>query len=78
MLHHFLVFAAAADSLPSPLIVIFPISDVMKGYNGTVFSYGQTGSGKTYTMMGSDIDDEDQKGITPRIVCVTSRLRLTS
>jgi Tfp pilus assembly pilus retraction ATPase PilT len=42
--------------------------DVMKGYNGTVFSYGQTGSGKTYTMMGSDIYDEDQKGITPRIV----------
>lgn len=48
-------------------ILLLPI-DVMKGYNGTVFSYGQTGSGKTYTMMGSDIYDEDQKGITPRIV----------
>ncbi|KAL7411531.1 kinesin heavy chain [Mrakia frigida] len=43
------------------------VQDVMKGYNGTVFSYGQTGSGKTYTMMGSDIDDKEMKGITPRI-----------
>ena len=26
-------------------------SDVLDGYNGTVFAYGQTGSGKTFTMM---------------------------
>ncbi|PVU90959.1 hypothetical protein BB559_004360 [Furculomyces boomerangus] len=44
------------------------IEDIINGYNGTVFAYGQTGSGKTYTMMGSDIDDEEYKGIIPRIV----------
>jgi kinesin family member 5 len=44
------------------------VDDVLAGYNGTVFAYGQTGSGKTYTMMGSDIGDENSKGIIPRIV----------
>ncbi|KAI9313464.1 kinesin heavy chain [Dichotomocladium elegans] len=44
------------------------VDDVTAGYNGTVFAYGQTGSGKTYTMMGADIDDNNTKGITPRIV----------
>ncbi|KAI8907371.1 P-loop containing nucleoside triphosphate hydrolase protein [Gorgonomyces haynaldii] len=39
----------------------------MKGYNCTIFAYGQTGSGKTYTMMG-DLDDPEQRGLTPRIV----------
>ncbi|KAK4929314.1 hypothetical protein LTR66_016168, partial [Elasticomyces elasticus] len=43
------------------------VEDVMNGYNGTVFAYGQTGAGKSYTMMG-DMDDENKKGITPRIV----------
>ncbi|KAK0546071.1 hypothetical protein OC845_004777 [Tilletia horrida] len=43
------------------------VSDVINGYNGTVFAYGQTGSGKTFTMMGSDIDDENLKGVIPRI-----------
>jgi kinesin family protein 5 len=33
-----------------------------------VFAYGQTGSGKTFTMMGSNIDDEENKGIIPRII----------
>jgi kinesin family protein 5 len=42
--------------------------DVTAGYNGTVFAYGQTGSGKTFTMMGADIDDENTKGIIPRII----------
>lgn len=27
------------------------VTDVIDGYNGTVFAYGQTGSGKTFTMM---------------------------
>ena len=27
------------------------LSDVLTGYNGTVFAYGQTGSGKTFTMV---------------------------
>jgi len=44
------------------------VDDVVGGYNGTVFAYGQTGSGKTFTMMGADIDNEDLKGIIPRIV----------
>ncbi|KAI9273594.1 P-loop containing nucleoside triphosphate hydrolase protein, partial [Sporodiniella umbellata] len=44
------------------------VDDVVSGYNGTVFAYGQTGSGKTYTMMGSNIDDADNKGVIPRIV----------
>lgn len=26
------------------------ISDVLDGYNGTIFAYGQTSSGKTHTM----------------------------
>ncbi|CAD6884217.1 unnamed protein product [Tilletia laevis] len=43
------------------------VSDVINGYNGTVFAYGQTGSGKTFTMMGADIDDESLKGVIPRI-----------
>lgn len=41
---------------------------MVAGYNGTVFAYGQTGSGKTFTMMGSSIDDEENKGIIPRII----------
>jgi kinesin family protein 5 len=44
------------------------VDDILNGYNGTVFAYGQTGAGKSYTMMGNDIDDEEQKGIIPRIV----------
>ncbi|KAK8207330.1 kinesin heavy chain [Phyllosticta capitalensis] len=44
------------------------VDDILNGYNGTVFAYGQTGAGKSYTMMGSDIDDEENKGIIPRIV----------
>ena len=26
------------------------VSDVLGGYNGTIFAYGQTSSGKTHTM----------------------------
>ncbi|KAI7865229.1 kinesin heavy chain [Mucor mucedo] len=44
------------------------VDDVVAGYNGTVFAYGQTGSGKTFTMMGSSIDDQENKGIIPRII----------
>lgn len=43
------------------------VDDLFDGYNGTVLVYGQTGSGKTYTMMGPSIDDEESKGIIPRI-----------
>ncbi|OMJ89918.1 hypothetical protein SteCoe_7806 [Stentor coeruleus] len=44
------------------------IKAVLEGFNGTVLAYGQTSSGKTYTMMGSDIDCKDKKGIIPRMV----------
>ncbi|KAH3765284.1 kinesin family member 3 [Pelomyxa schiedti] len=44
------------------------IASVMEGYNATVFVYGQTASGKTYTMEGPAMDNEDLKGIVPRVV----------
>ncbi|KAL2172841.1 hypothetical protein VTG60DRAFT_19 [Thermothelomyces hinnuleus] len=44
------------------------VDDILNGYNGTVFAYGQTGAGKSYTMMGTSIDDEEGKGVIPRIV----------
>lgn len=43
------------------------VDDILNGYNGTVFAYGQTGAGKSYTMMGSSIDDEEGRGVIPRI-----------
>ena len=48
-------------------ILSFPFSDVLSGYNGTIFAYGQTSSGKTHTMQGV-IHDEELQGIIPRIV----------
>ena len=44
------------------------VDDILNGYNGTVFAYGQTGAGKSYTMMGTDIGDEEGRGVIPRIV----------
>lgn len=45
------------------------VDDILNGYNGTVFAYGQTGAGKSFTMMGAgDIENEDTRGIIPRIV----------
>ena len=41
------------------------ISDVLDGYNGTIFTYGQTGSGKTHTLVG-DIMDWEGRGIIGR------------
>ncbi|KAI3636439.1 hypothetical protein MIR68_005791 [Amoeboaphelidium protococcarum] len=43
------------------------IDQCFDGFNSTLFCYGQTSSGKSYTMMGSDIDDESRKGLTPRL-----------
>jgi hypothetical protein len=40
-----------ANSLPFRSYVAF-LPDVMKGYNGTVFSYGQTGSGASRAASG--------------------------
>jgi len=43
------------------------VTDVIQGYNGTIFAYGQTGSGKTFTMMGN-LQDNNTKGVIPRVV----------
>ena len=43
------------------------VSDVLEGYNGTIFAYGQTGSGKTYTMMGN-LYNNSNCGIIPRAI----------
>lgn len=40
------------------------VTDLMEGFNVTIFAYGTTGSGKTHTMQG----DENSPGITPRMV----------
>jgi len=48
-------------------MIIFYISDVLCGYNGTIFAYGQTSSGKTHTMEGV-MGDTLKQGIIPRIV----------
>jgi kinesin family protein 5 len=44
------------------------IESVLEGFNGTILAYGQTSSGKTHTMLGPDIDNEEQRGIIPRMV----------
>jgi kinesin family protein 5 len=41
------------------------ITDILDGFNGTIFAYGQTSSGKTHTMFG-EMHSEDLKGIIPR------------
>lgn len=56
------------------------VSDVLKGYNSTIFAYGQTGSGKTYTMYGEQgakgrpwKPDKETRGVVPR--CVNAMFR---
>lgn len=44
------------------------VESVLDGYNGTIFAYGQTSSGKTHTMLGEDIEIEEERGIIPRLV----------
>lgn len=44
------------------------IEEVIKGYNGTIFTYGQSGSGKTFTMYGDDITSIKNRGIVPRTI----------
>ncbi|KAF0989866.1 hypothetical protein HZS_7409, partial [Henneguya salminicola] len=43
------------------------VTDLLSGYNSTIFVYGQTSSGKTYTMEG-DFDENNKRGIIPRII----------
>ena len=70
-------FVEVVFSSVSGLAVVEPlISQVMQGYNCTVFAYGQTGTGKTYTMEGGDGRDDPSmtwesdptSGIVPRQV----------
>jgi len=49
------------------------ISDVMKGFESTVFAYGQTGTGKTHTMEG-DLSNDEMQGVIPRSAKVSKRL----
>lgn len=32
------------------------ISNVMDGFNATIFAYGQTSSGKTHTILGNEVE----------------------
>ena len=40
---------------------------LLRGYNSTIIAYGQTGTGKTHTMEGNP-NDEDKKGLIPRVL----------
>ena len=46
------------------------VTDIIHGYNGTIFAYGQSGSGKTFTMYGSNEQPITSAsiGLVPRIV----------
>ena len=56
-----------------------PRSQVLSGYESTVFAYGQTGTGKTHTMEGN-IDVPEDMGVIPRAArpVVNPRLGLRS
>jgi hypothetical protein len=41
------------------------ISDVLGGFECTMFAYGQTGTGKTHTMEG-DLSNSENQGVIPR------------
>lgn len=57
---------SASQSLLYEEVAQSLVSDVLDGFNATIFAYGQTGSGKTFTMMGPDPYDEELRGIMPR------------
>ena len=42
------------------------VTEVLRGYNGTIFAYGQTGTGKTYTMGILQAVNSEHAGIVPR------------
>lgn len=67
------VFSPAADQAIIFEDVVAPIlSEMLTGYNCTIFAYGQTGTGKTYTMSGDMTDNlgllSDAAGIIPRVL----------
>lgn len=67
------VFSHAADQAIIFNDVVLPIlSDMLSGYNCTIFAYGQTGTGKTYTMSGDMTEScgllTDAAGVIPRVL----------
>ncbi|KAK2732508.1 kinesin motor protein cin8 [Myotisia sp. PD_48] len=67
------VFSPAADQAILFEDVVVPIiSEMLAGYNCTIFAYGQTGTGKTYTMSGDMTETlgllSDGAGIAPRVL----------
>ena len=44
------------------------VTDVLKGYNGTIFAYGQTGTGKTFTMGILEFVKNENAGLIPRAI----------
>ena len=46
---YFLIRKTICTAFVYPLLITY-ITDVLAGYNGTIFAYGQTSSGKTHTM----------------------------
>ncbi|KAL4962204.1 putative kinesin family protein (BimC) [Aspergillus stella-maris] len=67
------VFSAAADQVTVYEDTVLPIvTEMLAGYNCTIFAYGQTGTGKTYTMSGDMTDTlgilSDHAGIIPRVL----------
>ncbi|KAK4939883.1 Kinesin-related motor protein [Elasticomyces elasticus] len=67
------VFSPAADQAIIFEDVVAPIlSEMLTGFNCTIFAYGQTGTGKTYTMSGDMTDNlgllSDAAGIIPRVL----------
>lgn len=52
------VFGPESKQVEVYKAVVAPmISEVLQGYNCTVFAYGQTGTGKTFTMVGDRTKD---------------------
>lgn len=67
------VFSPAADQAIIFEDVVAPtLTEMLSGYNCTIFAYGQTGTGKTYTMSGDMTDTlgllSDAAGIIPRVL----------
>ena len=56
--------AAIASQTPSKFQMLS--TAVPAGYNVCIFAYGQTGSGKTHTMAGTNVQDEEGRGINYR------------
>lgn len=57
---------------PKLTYILTDTSQVISGYNCTIFAYGQTGTGKTYTMSGDMTESfgmmSDAAGIIPRVL----------